>query len=58
MLRVDADLELTFAQKERCLLTEEFLQIAGHAKNSIIYFPKLRRFIVQIDILKVASTGR
>ena len=57
MLRVDADSELVFAQKERCLLTEEFLQIAGHAKNSIIYFP-LWRFIVQIDILKVASTGR
>ena len=57
MLRVDADSELVFAQKERCLLIEEFLQIAGHAKNSIIYFP-LWRFIVQIDILKVASTGR
>ena len=51
MLRVDADLELTFAQKERCLLTEEFLQIAGHPKNSIIHFPKFWRFIVQINIL-------
>ena len=58
MLRVDADLELTFAQKERCLLTEEFLQIASHAKTSIIYFPKSWRFIVPINILKVVSTGR
>ena len=58
MLRVDADSELVFAQKERCLLTEEFLQIASHAKNSIIHFPKLWRFIVQINILNVVSTGR
>ena len=41
MLRVDADLELTFAQKERCLLTEEFLQIAGHAKKFYIIFSKI-----------------
>ena len=32
--------------------------VGGHAKKSIKYFPKLWRFIVQINILKVASTGR